>query len=90
MGAGPFAERAARELRATGETARKRTGTTNDALTMQEGQIARLAADGYTNQEIGAQLFLSHRTIEWHLRNVFAALGLKSRRELRSALPDTP
>jgi DNA-binding CsgD family transcriptional regulator len=89
MGAGPFAERAARELRATGETARKRTDATNDALTMQEAQIARLAAEGHTNQEIGAQLFLSHRTVEWHLRHVFTKLGLRSRRELRSALPDT-
>ena len=89
MGAGPFAERAERELRATGETARKRTDATNDALTMQEAQIARLAAEGHTNQEIGTQLFLSHRTVEWHLRHVFTKLGLRSRRELRSALPDT-
>ena len=89
MGAAPFAERAARELRGIGETARKRTDATNDALTMQEEQIARLAAEGHTNQEIGAQLFLSHRTVEWHLRHVFTKLGLRSRRELRSALPDT-
>ena len=89
MGAGPFAERAARELRATGETARKRTDATNDALTTQEAQIAQLAAEGHTNPEIGAQLFLSHRTVEWHLRNVFTKLGLRSRRELRSALRDT-
>jgi DNA-binding CsgD family transcriptional regulator len=89
MGAGPFAERAARELGATGETASKRTDVTNDALTMQEAHIARLAAVGHTNQEIGGQLFLSHRTVEWHLRKVFTKLGLKSRRELRSALSDT-
>jgi DNA-binding CsgD family transcriptional regulator/tetratricopeptide (TPR) repeat protein len=89
MGAGPFAERAVRELRGIGETARKRTDATNDALTMQEAQIARLAAEGHTNPEIGAQLFLSHRTVEWHLRHVFTKLGLRSRRELRSALPDT-
>jgi DNA-binding CsgD family transcriptional regulator len=88
-GARLFAERAARELRATGETARKRTDATNDALTTQEAQIARLAAEGHTNPEIGAQLFLSHRTVEWHLRNVFTKLGLRSRRELRSALPTT-
>jgi DNA-binding CsgD family transcriptional regulator/DNA replicative helicase MCM subunit Mcm2 (Cdc46/Mcm family) len=89
MGAGSFAERAARELSATGEAARKRADVTDDALTMQEAQIARLAAEGHTNLEIGAQLFLSHRTVEWHLRNVFTKLGLRSRRELRSALPDT-
>ncbi len=89
MGAWSFAERAARELGATGEAARKRTDATDDALTMQEAQIARLAAEGHTNLEIGAQLFLSHRTVEWHLRNVFTKLGLKSRRELRSALPGT-
>jgi DNA-binding CsgD family transcriptional regulator len=76
-------------LGATGETARKRADASDDALTMQEAQIARLAAEGNTNLEIGAQLFLSHRTVEWHLRNVFTKLGLKSRRELRSALPDT-
>jgi DNA-binding CsgD family transcriptional regulator len=87
IGAGPFAERAARELRATGETARKRTDANDGGLTMHEAQIARLAAAGHTNQEIGAQLFLSHRTVEWHLRNVFNKLGLRSRRELRSALP---
>ena len=88
MGAGPFAERAARELQATGETVRKRTVETLDELTPQEAQIARLAADGLTNAEIGAQLFLSPRTVEWHLRKVFLKLGISSRRELRSALPD--
>ena len=85
MGAGPFAERAARELRATGETLRKRTAQTRDDLTPQEAQIARLAADGLTNPEIGAQLFLSPRTVEWHLGKVFGKLGISSRRELRSA-----
>ena len=82
-----FAERARRELLATGETVRKRTVETLDDLTPQEGQIARLAADGRTNPEIGAQLFLSPRTVEWHLRKVFGKLGISSRRELRTALP---
>ena len=88
MGAEPFAERAARELRATGETVRKRTADTRDDLTPQEAQIAGLAAGGFTNSEIGAQLFLSPRTVEWHLRKVFGKLGITSRRQLRSALPD--
>jgi DNA-binding CsgD family transcriptional regulator len=88
MGAGPFADRAARELLATGETVRKRTVETRDELTPQEAQIGRLAGDGFTNSEIGAQLFLSPRTVEWHLRKVFGKLGITSRRELRSALPD--
>ena len=88
MGAAPFAERAGRELLATGETVRKRTVETLDDLTPQEAQIARLAAEGNTNAEIGAQLFLSPRTVEWHLRKVFGKLDISSRRELRSALPD--
>ena len=83
-----FAERARRELLATGETVRKRTVETIDDLTPQEGQIARLAATGHTNPEIGAQLFLSPRTVEWHLRKVFGKLGITSRRQLRTALPD--
>ena len=82
-----FAERARRELLATGETVRKRTVETLDELTPQEGEIARLAADGRTNPEIGAQLFLSPRTVEWHLRKVFTKLGISSRRQLRTALP---
>jgi DNA-binding CsgD family transcriptional regulator len=90
MGAAPFAERAGRELLATGETVRKRTEETRDDLTPQETQIARLAGGGYTNAEIGAQLFLSPRTVEWHLRKVFGKLGITSRRELRSAVPDDP
>jgi DNA-binding CsgD family transcriptional regulator len=89
MGAGAFAERARRELLATGETVRRRTDETRDLLTAQEAQIARLAADGHTNPEIGAQLFLSPRTVEWHLRKVFTKLGISSRRELRGALPHT-
>jgi DNA-binding CsgD family transcriptional regulator len=87
MGAGPFAERAERELRATGETVRKRTLDARDELTAQEAQIALLAADGHTNPQIGAQLFLSPRTVEWHLRKVFTKLGISSRRELGPALP---
>ena len=88
MGAGPFADRAERELKATGETVRKRSIETRDELTPQEAQIARLAAERLTNAEIAAQLFLSPRTVEWHLRKVFLKLGISSRRQLRSALPD--
>jgi DNA-binding CsgD family transcriptional regulator len=89
MGAEAFAERARRELAATGATVRKRTVETRDELTPQEAQIARLARDGYTSPEIGAQLFISARTVEWHLRKVFTKLDISSRRELRKALPDT-
>ena len=90
VGAGmdAFAERARRELLATGETVRKRTVETIDDLTPQEDQIARLAATGHTNPEIGAQLFLSPRTVEWHLRKVFGKLGISSRRQLRTTLQD--
>jgi DNA-binding CsgD family transcriptional regulator len=88
MGMVGFAERARRELLATGETVRKRTVETLDELTPQEAQIAQRAADGQTNPEIGAQLFLSPRTVEWHLRKVFGKLGISSRRELGAALPD--
>jgi DNA-binding CsgD family transcriptional regulator len=88
MGAEAFAERARRELVATGETVRKRTVETRVELTAQERQIARRARDGYTNSQIGAELFLSARTVEWHLRKVFAKLGISSRRELHEALPD--
>ena len=83
MGMEAFAERANRELGATGETVRKRSVETRFELTPQELQIARLAADGCTNGEIGSQLFLSARTVEWHLRKVFAKLGVSSRKELR-------
>ena len=82
-----FAERARNELLATGEKVRKRTVETRDDLTAQERQIAGLARDGLTNPEIGARLFLSPRTIEWHLRNVFTKLDIHSRRELADALP---
>jgi len=86
IGMEAFAGRARRELIATGEKVRKRSAETRDQLTPQEGQIARLARDGHTNQEIGAQLFLSARTVEWHLRKIFAKLGIGSRRELHAAL----
>jgi DNA-binding NarL/FixJ family response regulator len=82
-----FAERARRELLATGEKVRKRTVESRDELTPQEMQIAGLARDGLSNPEIGARLFLSPRTVEWHLRKVFAKLGISSRTGLRSALP---
>jgi DNA-binding CsgD family transcriptional regulator len=87
IGMEAFAERARRELLATGEKARKRSPGTREELTPQEEQIARLARDGLSNPEIGAQLFVSARTVEWHLRNVFAKLGITSRRQLPKALP---
>jgi DNA-binding CsgD family transcriptional regulator/tetratricopeptide (TPR) repeat protein len=86
MGLEAFAERARRELLATGDTVRKRTVETVSELTAQEAHIAQLAADGRTNVEIGAQLFLSTRTVEWHLSKVYTKLGVGSRRELRRAL----
>jgi DNA-binding NarL/FixJ family response regulator len=86
MGAEGFAERARRELLATGETVRKRTAPALTALTAQEAAIARLAGDGRTNPQIAAELFLSPRTVEWHLRKVFTKLGISSRRELHEAL----
>ena len=85
-----FAQRAHHELRATGETVRKRRDDTRNDLTPQEEQIAYLARDGRTAQEIGAQLFISGRTVEWHLRKVFAKLGITSRRGLAGALPARP
>jgi DNA-binding CsgD family transcriptional regulator len=88
MGMEAYAERARRELQATGETARKRLVETLDELTPQEVQVARRAADGQTNPQIGAQLFLSPRTVEWHLTKVFGKLGIGSRKQLRSALSD--
>ena len=89
MGMEAFAERALRELRATGETARKRTAAAaaNQELTAHEAQIARLARDGLSNPEIGARLFLSPRTVQYHLGNVFAKLRITSRSQLIHALP---
>jgi DNA-binding NarL/FixJ family response regulator len=87
IGMEAFAERARKELQATGEKVRKRTVETRDDLTAQEWQIARLARDGLSNPEIGARLFLSPRTVEWHLHNVFTKLDIRSRRDLASALP---
>jgi len=86
MGMEAFAERAQKELAASGERARKRTEQTRDDLTAQERQIAQLARDGLTNPEIAARLFLSPRTVEWHLGKVFVKLGLRSRHELADAL----
>ena len=89
MGMEAFAERARRELRATGETARKRTAAAavNQELTAHEAQIARLAREGLSNPEVGARLFLSPRTVQYHLGNVFAKLGITSRSQLIHALP---
>ena len=87
LGATAFAARAQGELLATCETVRKRSVETFGQLTAQETQIACLARDGYTNPEIGARLFISSRTVEWHLRKVFTKLGISSRRALRDAFP---
>jgi len=87
IGADGFAERARSELLATGEKVRKREVDTYSQLTPQEEHIVRLARDGRSNPEIAAELFISSRTVEWHLRKVFAKLGITSRRELDKALP---
>jgi DNA-binding CsgD family transcriptional regulator len=89
MGAEGFAERTARELLATGERVRKRTAETPAQLTARETQIARLAGDGLSNLEIAAQLFMSPRTVEYHLHKVFTKLGISSRNQLRSVLADS-
>lgn len=88
MGMDAFAERARLALAAAGETVRKRTIVRREDLTMQELHIARLAAEGRTNAEIGAELFISAHTVEWHLRKVFTKLGIRSRREIRAMLGD--
>jgi DNA-binding NarL/FixJ family response regulator len=90
FGAEAFADRASRELLATGERARKRSMKTREELTAQEAQIARLARDGLSNPEIGARLFISPRTVEYHLHKVFAKLNIRSRVELDRALPPEP
>ena len=87
MGAKAFAERARNELLATGETVRKRVIESSHALTAQESQVARLAREGLTNPEIGARLFISSRTVQYHLRKVFTKLGIKSRTQLHQVLP---
>lgn len=92
MGAAGFEERARRELLATGEKVRKRSANrgVDDVLTPQEEHVARLARDGRSNAEIGAELFLSVRTVEWHLRKVFIELGITSRKELKDVLSKQP
>jgi DNA-binding NarL/FixJ family response regulator len=85
-----FAERAEHELLATGGTVRKRTVETRDELTPQEAQIARLARDGLSNPEIGARLFISPRTVKYHLHKVFAKLDITSRSQLERALSAEP
>jgi len=87
IGAEAFAERARRELAATGEKVRQREVDTYSQLTPQEEHIVRLARDGRTNPEIAAELFISTRTVEWHLRKVFAKLGITSRRDLHNTSP---
>jgi DNA-binding CsgD family transcriptional regulator len=86
MGMEAFAERARIELLATGEKVRKRTLETRDELTAQERQVSEFAREGLSNAEIGARLFISPRTVEWHLRKAYAKLGVRSRRELTQAL----
>jgi DNA-binding CsgD family transcriptional regulator len=90
MGIDAFADRARRELLATGETVRKRTVETRDELTAQERQIAQLARDGLSNPEIGTRLFISPRTVKYHLRKVFIKLDISSRNELDRVLPSEP
>jgi DNA-binding CsgD family transcriptional regulator len=87
MGAEGFAHRTERELLATGATARKRVAETSSQLTPQEAQVARLARDGFSNAEIGAQLFISSRTVQYHLRKVFTKLDITSRTQLEHTIP---
>jgi len=90
MGVGAFAARARRELLATGETVRARAPDTRDQLTAQETQIAQLAREGLSNPEIGARLFISPRTVQYHLRKVFQKVGISSRAELDRVIPGDP
>jgi DNA-binding NarL/FixJ family response regulator len=90
MGMEAFAQRAERELLATGEHVSKRVVETQEVLTAQEAQIARLARDGLSNPEIGARLFISPRTVEYHLHKVFNKLGIASRNQLDRVLPPEP
>jgi DNA-binding CsgD family transcriptional regulator len=90
MGAEGFAERTRRELLATGETVRKRLVVNAGQLTVQEAQVAELARDALTNAEIGARLFISPRTVEYHLGHVFTKLGINSRMQLHRVLPTKP
>jgi DNA-binding NarL/FixJ family response regulator len=90
IGAEAFAARSERELLATGERARRRSVETRADLTAQEAQIARLAGDGLSNPEIGARLFISPRTVEYHLHKVFSKLNIGSRNQLAEALPQEP
>jgi DNA-binding CsgD family transcriptional regulator len=90
MRAHAFAERARRELIATGEHVRSREAKPTSALTPQESQVATLAADGMTNAKIGAELFISPHTVEWHLRKVYSKLGINSRRALPAAIASAP
>jgi DNA-binding CsgD family transcriptional regulator len=87
MGAEALADRARRELQATGATVRTRSAESRDELTAQEAQIAQLARDGLSNPEIGARMFISPRTVQYHLRKVFAKLDISSRNQLHDALP---
>ena len=87
IGMQAFAERARRELRATGESAGKRTLDASATLTAQEAQVARLARDGLSNPEIGTRLFISAATVAYHLRKVFTKLGITSRTQLDRVLP---
>jgi len=88
IGAAAFAERARRELGVLGSRGLQGRSSTSDELTVQEFHIARFARDGLSNAEIGTRLFLSSRTVEWHLAKVFTKLGIRSRRQLRDSVLD--